>query len=172
MPSFRVDIEFSYGWCKLDLHHSDKSITIKNHWLTDSFPDLVDALRLILTGTKAVSVPWMRELSGGHFIDLVADPRDGINLAVHEMQFGEDAETPEQIFSAVRGAHRFQARITIGEFAQAFAAALRRVRTNQADTTGLIEHWQHPFPQFESDAVERLAKKYGYQPEHALGGYV
>lgn len=170
MPSFRVDVEFSYGWCCLGLEQSGQSITIKNHWMNDGFSDLVDALRLILTGTRAVAVPWLREVAGGHFLDLVADPGGGINIAVHETRYGADADadSPGQIWNAVRGSAQFQARVMTGEFAQACAAGLRRVRTNQVDTTGMIQHWQYSFPQAPFEAIERIAEKYGYQPEHAL----
>ncbi len=174
MASFRVDLEFSYGWCCLGLEHSGQSITIKNHWMNDGFSDLVDALRLILTGTRAVGVPWLHEVAGGHFLDLVADPGGGINIAVHETRHGADADadSPGQIWNAVRGSARFQTRVTTGEFAQACAAGLRRVRTNQVDTTGMIQHWQYSFPQATFEAIERIAEKYGYQPEHAVQGYM
>ena len=176
VSSFYVDVVFHYGYCELTLHQGLDSMRMRNHWGRDGFVEFVSAVRRILTGVPVGSVLWLGEPgSGGYFLDFVSDPTGAVHVAVHETYYPwEELTTPTKRFSAARGAVRFEGHVSGEEFATACAAALRRVRSTQVETTGLVvgSHWPHPFPQAEFERVERLAGRYPYTPENALQGNI
>ncbi|MEV0848295.1 hypothetical protein AB0J21_20865 [Streptomyces sp. NPDC049954] len=163
MGSFDVGIEFSYGWCTLRLTDGVESVEIRNHWLNDGFPELVDSVNLLLEGRRSVSCRWQREVAGGHFVDLVSDPHGGLSVVVHAFHQDEPGDAA-QVWSAERGSVVFRAHVPFNEFVLRFAAALRVVRTLSTDPAGMIGHWGYPFPQTAFELLERRAVRLGYKP--------
>jgi len=175
MGSFSIAVEFSYGWCVLRMADGQDSVTIKNHWLNDGVPELVDSVNLLLDGKRSVSCRWQHEVSGGSFIDLVADPHGGLSIAVHD--FHDDYPgSAETIWNAKRGEAVFATHVLLQDFVREFASALRVVRTLSVDAAGMIEHWRYPFPQTGFERLERKAVWHGYKPKqrreiiHEAGG--
>lgn len=162
--SLSLRIRFSYGWCILAMSTEGQSVEIRNHWLNDGFPELVDSVNLLLHGKQSVSCRWQLESSGGSFIDLVTDPESGLNIAVHELYY-PDANTTAGVWSALRGNAVFTAHVPLKDFVVQFAGALRTVRTLAVDASGMIAHWRYPFPQAGFELIERKAKGYGYKPK-------
>lgn len=164
MAQFTLDITFTYGWCVLHMGAGQESVDIENHWMNGAFQELVDSVDWLLGGKESVSCRWQHEVDGGNFVDLVADPEGGIDIAVHEFYY-PDAETAPMIWSALRGDASFTTHVPIAEFASQFAAALRRIRILSVDDSGLIEDWGHPFPQERFELIESKAAGFGYQPK-------
>jgi hypothetical protein len=146
------------------MRSGDQIVKVRNHWLNDGFSDLVDSVALLLTGKQSVSTRWQREVSGGSFVDLVADPHGGLSIVVNEFGYGSEAATADTIWSALRGDVTFNAHVPLGDFVKEFTRSLRRIRAQDVDQTGFIEQWQHTFPQSSYEWIERTAVvRFGYK---------
>jgi hypothetical protein len=164
---FDLKIRFSAGWCTLGLSSGAERIELHNHWVSNRFRAFTAVACAIFDGAETAGCRWPRELAGGYFVDAVRHARGGLSLAVHEMYFGNEAHTIEQIYSARRGPCVFDAGLTVGEFAVVLATELRRVRLMCADPTGVIHEWRAAFPEPEFQAIERFAAAHGYEPRSA-----
>ena len=165
MEEFTARLEFSYGWCALVMKAGDESVEMSAYRLHQSFNELVASIDNLLEHRESVSVRWgTGEVAGGYFIDLVADPGDHINIAVHEFEFGSEAIDYKSIWSAARGDLKFQARVTMQSFFQEFAEQLRKVKVLSVDQSGYMEHWGWNFPETRCQHIQEAAVRYGYHP--------
>jgi len=166
MSTFSVELAISRGWCILNARADEQRVQVRGHWLNDSLTDLVSSLQLLLDGRQSVSTRWQHEVSGGHFLDFVADPRGGVGIAVSELAHGAGSATVEEIWSAARGETVFSAHVPLGGLVTETMRSLRRIRVESVDSTGYIEHWQHSFPQALYESVEGVASvRFGYKPQ-------
>ncbi|WP_156756152.1 hypothetical protein [Actinokineospora pegani] len=164
MAEIDLAVVFSRGWCTFALAFDGRSVSIKNHWASDRFPELLRCVNTLLDGAESVSCRWQGPVHEGHFIDLVADPAGGVSVAVHDFRHPDGSEFSE-IWSAERGDSLFCVHVKLADFTIALASALRRVRVTAVDASGMIEDYPRPFPQSEFERIETRAARYGYHPK-------
>lgn len=162
---FELKMRFSFGWCILELSNGSERVELQNHWVSNRLRDFTAMACAVFDGVESASCRWPRELAGGYFIDLVRSPHGGLSLVVHELHFGNEAHTLEQIYSARRGVFVFAAELTVDHFAATLAAELRRIRYVAVDSVGVIHEWRAAFPEPEFQAIERYAAAHGYEPK-------
>lgn len=159
-----LDLEVDRGWCGLTLTDDDRTAKVWAHTLADSLTSLFDGIAQLTKGTQSVSIRWAGEVAGGTFVDLVRDPEQYVNVALHEFKYGNTAEEFATMYSAIRGECTFSARVPYSELIKSFAATARKLRVENSDRTGYIEQWGWSFPLMSHEKIEREAVKFGYKP--------
>lgn len=158
-----LEVAFVAGEGVLTFGHAGERLTIRSHWLNDRFAQLIGCVDSLATGAEVASCRWQGPINDGHFIDLVADPDGGLNLAIHQFNY-PDAIKASEIWSAVRGPAVLVCHQPLTDFVCLFAAAIRRVRATLVDGDGLIKQYPRPFPFALFEQLERSAARAGYQP--------
>jgi hypothetical protein len=167
MSVFAMDFALDHGFCVLNMRTDAASVSLRGHWVSDRLPDLLTSITLLLDGTEAVCCRWQGPVQEGHFLDFVRDPHGSISVAVSEFRH-PDGATAAEIWSAERGPLRFTANLLLSDFAMAFAAALRQVRSAEVGMTGLLTDYPRPFPQTLFEGIEQKAARLGYKPSADL----
>lgn len=168
--TFSVDVSVWRGWCTLELTDEEAgAVSVQTHWTGNALVDLVDSIHdIVFSQRSSSSCRWPLELAGGHFLDFVLDPHDGVNIAVHETAYGSGQTTVATIWSAARGKVVFSTRVSVSDFASGFSSAFRRLRLNSVDSHGVISEWEHTFPFTRVESLEiQTEKRFGHRPENA-----
>jgi hypothetical protein len=155
-------LEFSFGWCALELTAGDKRIRVRASTLSNAFNDLLDAVVCLLRGSRSQSVIWGGEGSGW-FIDASLDHAGGLGLVVHEMA-DDRWLRPGDAWRPIRGPVVFDAYGDFAQFAVSIAHQVRAVRARYTDPTGYMPHWGWSFPQSKFDLLQDLTSPLGYKP--------
>lgn len=167
MNTFDLDLglDIGYGWCTLRLRTPDAELELRTHWLVDGLTELALAVEALLAGRPSVSVRWALEIAGGHFIDIVADPKGQVHLAVTELEHGVGAAAAEEIWSPVRGRLVLRATVSLKDFVRRYLSAMRVVRVTRVDASGMVSEWRHSFPQAIYEGLEQqVTARFGYKP--------
>jgi hypothetical protein len=162
---FTARLDFSYGRCSLTFDLEGNKTQITAYHLHRSFEELVHAVAELATGVPTSSCRWVSgERAGGVFIDFVADPADGINVAVQEFRYDEASTKHEEIWNAGRGTIIWEARIARADFLFGFVIALRRAKVLYSDDTGFMSEWGWLFPERDFDRIASITQRLGYPP--------
>ncbi len=162
---FDLKILVSHGWCTLKVSDGSRGVEISNHWVNNRFTELVRSVLLLFDGHDSACCRWQREVIGGSFIDFARSPEDILSLVIHDFYYGSEASSAAEVYSARRGAAVFTTEVTMGAFAKAFAAELRKIKVFNVDSSGVVIDWKAPFPEREFQLIEQRAATFGYHPK-------